>query len=80
MTFQIVKAAEALGSVFKICEAGHRAIFDSEGSHIEDNNSDEVTWLEERNGLFVLPASYAPPGWKPGDPGLPPSGFAGLGR
>ena len=79
MTFQVVKVAKALGSVSKIYQAGHRVVFNPEGSYIQDKGSGEVMWLEEKNGLCVLPAKYAPPGWKPQDGG-PPSSFPRPGR
>ena len=71
MTFQVCKSSKALGSVSKICKAGHRVVFDDDGSYIEDKKNGEIMWLVERDGLFVLPATYAPPNWKPGDDGGP---------
>ena len=67
MTFQVCKSSKALGSVSKICKAGHRVVFDGDGSYIEDKTSGEVLWLVEKDGLYVLPATYAPPNWKPGE-------------
>ena len=42
-------------------------MFDGDGSYIEDKTSGEVLWLVEKDGLYVLPATYAPPNWKPGE-------------
>ena len=67
MTFQVCKSSKALGSVSKICKAGHRVVFDGDGSYIEDKQTGEVMWLVEKDGLYVLPAAYAPPNWKPGE-------------
>ena len=60
----------------KICRAGNRVIFDDEGSYIEDKSTGEIMWLEQRDGLYVLPAVFAPPGWKPQDGGPDNHGFA----
>ena len=35
---------------------------DEEGSYIENKASGEILWLEERNGVYVLPAFVAPCG------------------
>ena len=81
MTFQVCKSSKALGSVSKICQAGHRVIFDGDGSYIEDKKTGEVLWLVEKDGLYVLPATYAPPSWKPEDGGQPSNQpFGGPGR
>ena len=42
MTFQVCNFPMALGSASKICKAGHRAVFDGDGSYIEDKKTGEV--------------------------------------
>ena len=55
MTFQAAPVAKALGSVTRICQAGHRVVFDSEeGSYIENKHTGEINWLREENGNYIL--------------------------
>ena len=60
MTFQCTDVNKALGSVSQIVRNGSKVVFDSEGSYILDKPSGAKLWLEERNGVFVLPAYVAP--------------------
>ena len=39
MTFQAVPIAKPLGSVKKICQAGHIVVFDDEGSYIYNKDT-----------------------------------------
>ena len=41
MAFQVCKSSKALGSVSKMCKAGHRVVFDDDGSYIQDKNAGE---------------------------------------
>ena len=54
MRFQAAPVSKALGSVYRICEAGHRVVFDSDGAYIENKSSGELNWLRLENGNYVL--------------------------
>ena len=62
MNFQVAKGvSKPLGSVSRICAAGHRVVFDDEGSFIEHKTTGQTTWLRQENGVYVLDAWLAPP-------------------
>ena len=50
-----------LGSVSRICAAGHTVVFDDEGSFILNKQSGVKTWLTQKNGLYMLEAWITPP-------------------
>ena len=52
---------KALGSVSRICSMGHKVVFDDDGSYIEHKATGTVTWLQQRDGVYVLDAWIAPP-------------------
>ena len=54
MTFQVAPVAKPLGSVQRICAAGHMVVFDSEGSYIVNTQAGELNWLRNYNGNFML--------------------------
>ena len=60
MTFQCTDVHKALGSVSQIVSKGNTAVFDTDGSYIHNKESGDVLWLEERNGVYVMPAHIAP--------------------
>jgi len=67
----IMKAApvsKPLGSVKKICQAGHRVVLDDAGSFIQNKWAREINWLREKDGNYLLDA------W------VPPSAPAGNGK
>ena len=61
MTFQVAPVAKLLGSVLRICEAGHMVVFDSEGSYIVNKQTGEFNWLRNENGNFILNVWVPPP-------------------
>ncbi len=62
MTMQVADGVKKpLGSVSRICAAGHRVVFDTEGSYIMHKETGTVTWMEERNGTYAIDAWIAPP-------------------
>ena len=62
MTMQVAKGvSKALGSVSRICAAGHKVVFDDQGSYIEHKQTGHLTWLMQENGVYVLDAWIAPP-------------------
>ena len=50
-----------LGSVKRICAAGHRVVFDEDGSYIENKSTGEVNILREDNGNYMLDMWIVPP-------------------
>ena len=52
MTFQAAPVSKPLGSV--ICAAGHRVVFDEDGSYIENKTTGEMNMLREDNGNYML--------------------------
>ena len=54
MTFQAARVSKPLGSVTRIFAAGHRVVFDEDGSDIENNTTGEVNMLREDNGNYML--------------------------
>ena len=61
MTFQAAPVAKPLGSVKRICQAGHYIIFDEEGSYIMNKVTGELNWLREQNGNYMLDVWIPPP-------------------
>ena len=54
MSFQAAPIAKPLGSVKKICQAGHIVVLDDEGSYIYNNETQELNWMREHNGNYML--------------------------
>ena len=54
LTAQVCAANNSLMSVIKIARVGHRVIFDSEGSYIEDKSTKERIWMTEDQGMYTL--------------------------
>ena len=65
MTSQAAPVDRPLGSVKKVCDANHIVVFDSDGSHILNKGANEVTWLREENGNYVMDLWVAPPSDQP---------------
>ena len=68
MKFNIAKVNKALGSVGKICETGHRVVFDDiNGSFIEELSAQGTPMtgtrqpLRKEHGVYVLDTWVAPP-------------------
>ena len=75
MTCQVAPVARPLGSVKRMCQAGHRVTFDDEGSYIQNKATGEINWLREDNGNYVLDVTVVPGNvWHANAP----SGFGGL--
>ena len=54
MTFQAAPVSKPLGSVKRICAAGHRVVFDGDGSYIENKATCGVNMLREDNSNYML--------------------------
>ena len=61
MTFQAAPVSKPLGSVNRICAAGHRVVFDEDGSYIEKRTTGEINMLREDNGNYMLDMWVVPP-------------------
>ena len=53
MTFQAAPVAKPLGSVDRICKAGHIVALDCDGSYIVSNVTGEVNLLREDSGNYM---------------------------
>ena len=58
--FQVAPVHKTLLSVSKMLDNGHRVVFDTEWSYVEDIASGERTTLKRKRGLFVLQAWVRP--------------------
>ena len=63
MTFQVANVNKPLGSVKKICNKGHRVVFDNDGSYIENKRTGAIMMLTEESGVYTLDAWTAPAGF-----------------
>jgi hypothetical protein len=54
ITFQVTGVNKALASVSRICDKGHRVVFDSGQSFIQNKLNGEVLPLRRKNGVWVL--------------------------
>lgn len=56
MRFQKTDVRKPLGSISRICEAGHRVNFEKNNNYIEDRVTGDRVFLREENGLYILDA------------------------
>ena len=63
MTLQDAPVDRPLGSVRRMCQAGYRVVFDSDGSYVLNNATKEVKWLREENGNYMLDMWVIPASW-----------------
>ena len=54
---QITDINKSLMSVSRICDTGHRVIFDSQGGCIEHIETGQQTKFEREGGVYVLRAA-----------------------
>ena len=54
MTFSAAPVTKPLGSVKRICAAGHVVVFDEDGSYIINKNTGELNMLREEAGNYML--------------------------
>ena len=54
MTAQVAEVSQPLLSVKRLCQAGHRVVFDETGSYVEDKRSGEVMEIREDAGEYML--------------------------
>ncbi len=70
LTFQISKVTKPLGSVKRMCEVGNQVVFDDSGSYVINKATGKKTWLEEKNGIYVMKVRIPKVTGQPGFPGL----------
>ena len=51
---QIADVMKALDSVRRICEVGHRVVFDEDGSYVENKSTGERIDLANQGGSYVF--------------------------
>ena len=54
MTFQVAEVERTLASVSNIVAAGHKVVFDENGSYIERKSTRQKTWLNDANCVYSL--------------------------
>jgi hypothetical protein len=54
MTFQVTGVNKALASVSRICDRGHRVVFDQGGSFIQNKKTGDTIPLQRKHGVWVL--------------------------
>lgn len=60
---QIADVNKGLLSVAKVVKSGNRVVFEEGGSFIEDKETGERMWLEEKNGMYMLKMWVRNPGF-----------------
>ena len=60
MKFQLAPVTQALCSVSGLCKAGNRVVFEDGYGYVENKRTRHKTWLEERDGLYILEPDVAP--------------------
>lgn len=60
MTFQGAPVSKPLGSVKRICSAGHFVLFDEEASFICNKSTGEINYLREEEGNYMLDVCIPP--------------------
>ena len=54
MSFQAAPVDRALGSAKRMCQSGHRVVFDEEGSYVMNKHTGEITALREEDGNYAM--------------------------
>ena len=54
ITAQVCEVNKPLLSVCKLVHAGHRVVFETGGSYVEDTSNGERIWLKESGGMYML--------------------------
>ena len=63
MKFQVCEVTKPLASVSDICKKGHRVVFENGYGFIENLHTNEVTWLSEECGQYVMEVWIPPQGF-----------------
>ena len=54
LTAQICDVNKPLLSVRRALEAGNRVVFEKGQSYIQNVETEKVTWLEEKDGMYIV--------------------------
>ena len=54
MKYQVAPVAKPLVAVKRICQTGHRVVYDGDGSYIEHKATGKRIWLREEDGNYML--------------------------
>jgi hypothetical protein len=54
MKLQVCDVNKSLLSVRRVTQAGNRVVFENGGGYIEDTETGEQMWMEEKEGMYVL--------------------------
>ena len=49
----------------RMCDSNHLGVFDNDGSYLLNMLTNEVNWLREENGNYVMDLWVAPPSSEP---------------
>ena len=54
MRMQVTAVRKSLMSVSKICDVGHKVIFESNGGHIEHLSTGQRTQFDRKGGVYTI--------------------------
>ena len=54
LTMQVCEVNKALVSISKTCRAGHRVVFDDDGSYVQNKVTGEKTFMQHANNTYTL--------------------------
>ena len=54
LVLQVCEVNQGLISASKLAASGNRVIFDDDGSYVENKMSGQKTWLEKREGMYIM--------------------------
>ena len=60
MQLQLAPATQALCPASGLCKVGSRVVLEDGYGYIQNKKTKHQTWLEERDGLYILEPDIAP--------------------
>ena len=54
LVLQVCEVNQGLISASKLAASGNRVILDDDGSYVENKSSGQKTWLEKRDGMYIM--------------------------
>ena len=60
LRMQVTDVRKSLMSVGKVCDEGHRVVFEAPGGYIEQLESGQRTHFDRRGGVYVLDVEIEP--------------------
>ena len=70
MTLPAAPLSKQLGSVKRMCNSGHRVVFEEGASYILNLATGEVEWLRDESGNYILDVWIVPSSAMPAEPGF----------